>query len=628
VVDDEPTKLPRVIPSTKAAAIAGVVVALVVLALGVPLLARGPEHNDSSEWILVGTLRSLAHPPGFPLWSALCDVVVHLAPANPYFALAVVTLILQSLAAAVVTYTACSLARDVVVGAALALSFALFAPSLAVSTYAEVFALHHALLALVFLLALRVAREPSTSNAAWLGLACGAAAAHHPASTLALPFVLGALLCSRKDAARRVAIWLASACVVGASYLSLTLRFANAPFFAVGHVDGVLDAIRHALRVDYGVLAMRVGDSSSSSSFTSAFVDELRSLCALPVALVSLVASPVVHYRARARNRSFDSPLGGAGASRRALVDADSTSTNVDAAVTGASAAPKGSALAMVVGSVASVAGFVWFATQLQTGEGGIAHGIVERFFPTLALPLVLVCADVLRFLPRNLARVASLAGLAPVLALLPSSLAAADARSDVYPSALVHQIESAPKDAVIATREDVVVFGLDADLARGVRPDLVHVPLGRIDAWWERDRLVARFPDLAALDANAPSWETPLLTFFVDHGRRVFVPPGEPTPAGIVAVPNGPLDEWVRAPVDSSRVDDGFLSRCRAIPDEIASVSTARAASFDLAHRYSLAGLDRRSHGDDATAARLRDALAHLGDGDLAGARDVCAAR
>lgn len=564
----------------------GIAVAVCAGSLLLPLAAVSPQDADSSEFVAVALRDSLAHPPGFPWFSTLLGPIASFSD-NPYAALGSFNAVAQACATGLLAILVAVVAGDVVVGALLALSWVLWGPTLYTGTMIEVFAVHH-IVVIVLVLVCRAARAaPTPARLVLVGVVAGVGGSHHPTIVFFAPWVLAAAVGTGSVTTRAM---LARLCciVVGAAigllpYALLPLRFAHDPFSAFGHVETFADIVHHALRMDYGVLSMNEHETSSTSTTAFwSFVRETRSapLVVLGVAVLSLGAG-VMRWRA--------------GACRTLERDT----------------APALATWLFLLG----------FAVMLRSANG--EAGLSLRFFPTIALGALLAVAAVLAGFSVVSRRAIAGAAVAVALPFLGGALRAADAKSDGYEAELLAQIfSSLPAQAILLVNDDGIVFGAEAEQARGVRPDVTVVAVGRLDAWWTRERLRARHPFLADVDINQRSWVAPLAEAALRAGRVVAAAPTLPLPSGISARVRGPVTQWTFEAED----DEGLLSRCRALPSSLAGLSAERTASWAVARRYSLFGLAEGAATNDPKGRALARALAALAEGDVAAARKHCA--
>lgn len=572
-------------PSKVRDALGALIVMVVVLALAVPRTALGPQAGDSSELVLVALKGTLAHPPGYPLFSLLLEGAVALSPANPFLTCALVSAALQALAAALLFVVASRTARDPVLGASAVLMWLAAPGTLVDATMAEVFALHHVVaLVLTGLCLYMLEHAPSARALAALGLVCGLAGAHHPMIVLWAPLPLVVLWRAARAATPATVPRLAGsfvvALVVGLSpYLLLPMRFAHAPFFAFGHVEDLGDVLAHALRQDYGTLALNanVRGASAWSAYTLAL------LRTAPLACLAVVLALVVAARRRA-------------------------SAHVALA-------------ALVLLHVA-------FAVALKTGAPGALDFHALRFLPSIALPLLLAGVAALSALVprRRFARLLALTLALPSALALPAALAEADARHDTADAELVTALDArAPLGAVVLDGLDETSFALALEDALGKRPDRVHVVVGQLDAWWARERLRARWPFLRGLDVDAPSWLEPVARAALADGRRVLAAPGVRAPEGLTVVAFGPFAEWLADPVSDHERVERARAACAAIPPSVARIDPARTAAIALRDQAWLAPLLLVPDGQRAAFAA---AVERFDAGDQEGARAACGVR
>jgi hypothetical protein len=237
------------------AALVGVV-ALVVYGL---TLYRTVPGGDSGE--LIGAVASggVIHPPGYPLYSLLGTLLIHLPIGDPGSALAFRLNLLSAgcdaVAAAVLTLTVvrrtCSAAAGVVTGALFA-----FAPGVwKYAIAAEVFALNNLIIALLLWFAVlhETTRERRYAFAGAFVLGLGLAN-HQTVLFTGVPIVVWALLSSRGELLRPPV--LARLVLAGAAgllpYLYLPILASHHAFVSWGAADTWSGFWTHVLRREYG----------------------------------------------------------------------------------------------------------------------------------------------------------------------------------------------------------------------------------------------------------------------------------------------------------------------------------------------------------------------------------------
>jgi hypothetical protein len=575
----------------------GTLVFVVTAALLFPLVAHGPQDADSSEFVAVALRGSVAHPPGFPWFQTLLQGLVVLFPENPYWTLALFNAGAQAVAAGLLAYVAADLAADVVVGALLACAWVIWKPTLYTGTMVEAFAVHHVMCALLVLACRAAGRTPTLPGYFLVGLLSGLGGSHHPAIIFFAPWVFAAVWGAPKERTATALATRSAFVLVGAAlgllpYGLLTLQFLHAPNYAFGHIEDLADVVRHALRMDYGVFHM---NQHGNEGQPSAFRSFLRATTTAP-----LVSGVIVLFAMRSRK------------SANPRADDDGATARLES-------------LDWRIPALGAWIALLIFAAMLRGVDGG--PGLALRFFPTIALGASVAAAVALAGVRRWLARLMTASALIVGGVGLGSGLRAADAAGDDYKAELLAQIfESLPQGAFLLLGDDALVFGAEAEQARGVRPDVTVIALGRLDAWWTRERLIARHPFLGALDVEATSWFEPFVTTTLSAGRVIATSPSQPQPAGIRAIARGPLAQWTRA-TPGTADDDGLLSRCRALPYSLLRLSSERDTSWNLARAFSLQGLARRAERPDEMGKILSTALQRFADGDVAGARQTCAA-
>lgn len=410
-------------------------------ALYVATAARSVQGHDSGELIAAAHSFGVPHPPGFPTFTLVAGLWARLLPFGSATDLALLSAICGGIACGL----ACALARRVGArpgaAAAAAIVFGLIASTWHVHTSQEVQgALPAAALAIVWL----AARTDGVRGGLLLGAACGVAAGVHPAVVFAAPVVVLALGLP-VDAPRRArwAACLAAVPVGLTTHLYLPLAWAGHGTPRWGRLDSAGAVVAHALRHDYGTLELALGGTGPAG----AGVLRLWTEWAVGGAGLAVVGACIGGLCAlRARHRI------GAGLALSTLL-----------------------------------AG-VLFPLGFNVPDAAGWHAITARFHPlafAFGAPLVALGVDALAIrLPRRT--------VAPVLA---GWVLAAGVLGLARGPSVGRDLAGMWADDVLATAETgaVVVTGsdtgygalLDAQIARGVRPDVDVVVAALLPAPW-----------------------------------------------------------------------------------------------------------------------------------------------
>lgn len=230
------------------------------------MAATTAQGGDASEFMTVAATGGTPHPPGYPLFSALTWLSVHLVPFGTVAwkasavaslqaagALAVLQLALRDLAGRVPSLLAVS-------ALGLSLHFWRYA------TVAEVFAGGALTAALVLLVCVRISRGLQGPRAALaLGLALSTGIANHHTVVLLFPLGLFALVFllprDLPSAAKTLAAGAAALLPGFAAYL-LFLNPAGA--WRWGAIDSLGGLVHHFLRRDYGTFSLGLYDGATS----------------------------------------------------------------------------------------------------------------------------------------------------------------------------------------------------------------------------------------------------------------------------------------------------------------------------------------------------------------------------
>lgn len=567
------------------AAVAALGAAVPTLLLSWPRTATTLQGVDGAEMALTAARGTLLHPPGFPTYAALLQLVVGDRGEATYAACATLSALLHAGATAVLAIALTRLSGRASVGGALALVWGVSESSLRTATDADVFALHHVVLAALILAAHHAFLAPRQRAFALLGVLAGLGGATQPIVVLAAPLVMGACMAAPggvRGKARALAMVIAGAAVGLAPYALLPSMYAASPGLAFGRVVDLADVVDHALRRDYGTW------STSTRGGTPA---ALRLLVGLGPVLPAVLLAPFVAAALAWRRRV-------------------------------AEGAALGAALALAgLGSLA-------FTLVLRFPEVPTFDEVAHRFFPTVTMLGAAAAAWILAngALDERRRRWAALGALLVPAGLgLPHALDAADARQDTLLELHLRRLlAQAPPSALFFTGGDGLSFGaVYLQQVGGMRPDVVVVVPGRLGNAWAWDALRAQLPELPDLAGHRPL--ATLVQAAFAQGRAVVGSNEAEAPPGVVRRPAGDVWRWSeRAPPDLE-VTQAVLGACATLPDELARRSTAR-ASVEHARALFLAPLDRAAAAG-LGGATLPEALRHLDAGDVASARRVCAA-
>ncbi len=277
-----------------------VTLAVGVLAFGVYVLTayRTVPGGDSGE--LIGAVASggVIHPPGYPLYSLLGGLFVHLPFGSLAFRLNLMSAVCDAFAAAFLTRAVVRATGSVAGGAAAGGLFA-FAPGVwRYAIAAEVFALNNLAIALLVWLAVLLDatrdRRYAVTGAFVLGLGL---ANHQTVLFTGLPIVAWALITSPE--LRRPAA-LVSLVVAGAAglipYLYLPVLASHRAFVSWGAADGWDGFWTHVLRREYGTFQLApvgVGANVHAEDVLAAWGEHTwaqLSWWGLPLALLGVAA--------------------------------------------------------------------------------------------------------------------------------------------------------------------------------------------------------------------------------------------------------------------------------------------------------------------------------------------------
>jgi tetratricopeptide (TPR) repeat protein len=352
------------------------------LALYLLTCARTVAFGDAGELIAASWRFGVAHPPGYPLYTAVLGAILHLVPlGETALRTNVVSAICAAAATGVIAAWARKAFRSTTAAAAAAGAFATCGIVWSVATITEVYALHALLLVVLLALAWRAGtgNDDASRRRAFLGvsIALGLGLAHHPTIVVALPAVLVMAWCGRRALrARDVAACIGIAVAIPiAADLSLLLR-ARWDHDAWGGIDSISRLVPHVLASRYrpydlgwGALSRTEGWKSLISALTRGFAG-----AGLLAGIGGALLPPAKGDSNDRRFRSALVVLGAAGAAfvlRYATEDPDSY------------ALPIVIAIAMLAGRAVR-----WLEVRLPNQQARVA-GIGSGFLVT-ALPLLL----------------------------------------------------------------------------------------------------------------------------------------------------------------------------------------------------------------------------------------------
>ena len=445
-----------------AAAGVGGAALLVYLCTMYPDIAGG----DSGEIVAAVASGGVIHPPGYPLYSLLAKLFVHLPLRTLAWRLGLMSALCDAAAAAVLCLGVARWSRSIWTGIAAAGLFALSPGIWEYAICAEVFALNNLMVASLLLLAVLYAdsKNPRCAIAAALLFGLGLSN-HHTFIFVAVPFAAWALWHGRDDLLKPRTLALMAALFAAGllPYLYLPWTGSRPAAVSWGATNTWAGFWTHVLRREYGTFQLAVagvGSHVPGSELVAAwFSDLFRQIgwWGTGLAAVGFVAST---WRAEWKQ------LG-------AVVMA---------------------ALALAVLAFAGLA-------NLPVADS-LHRGIVARFWQQ---PEILVCA----FCGLGLAtleRVLRRRGVLPVLAagLIVLQGVLHWRHMDRHDSFLVRHyademLRVVPRDTLLATKGDLITNTVRyLQVAERRRPDVRVVDQELLGFLWDRGRLAALFPEVA----------------------------------------------------------------------------------------------------------------------------------
>jgi hypothetical protein len=239
--------------STRLAALAVGAIAFVVYGL---TAARDIFPGDTIEFVIVAMSGGVAHPPGYPLLSAL-GVLLGSIPLGPApYRVDLISVLCHTGTVVLVFLTAQRLVRNELFAAAAALLLAFGRAFWSWSLVAETFPLNDLLVAATFYL-LVLWHERPTSTAPLFGVAAclGLGLANQQTISLVFPAVALALYADRSFLRGRSVLLPCAAILVACALLPYAYVIAAAgrhPVLNWGAIQGPSDLVRSLLRLDYG----------------------------------------------------------------------------------------------------------------------------------------------------------------------------------------------------------------------------------------------------------------------------------------------------------------------------------------------------------------------------------------
>jgi len=280
----------------------GAAVVVAAFALYVATAARDIVYGDTPELTGVALTWGVAHPPGYPLWTALGWVFGQLATGPLPFRIALLSAVCHAATVGVVYATAYRFARGTLAAAVAATALATDPLFWSWSLVGEVFPLNDLLAALMLLLVALWHEHPERK---WLfvggALVGGLGVANHQTIVLAAPAVFYVMWRRRRTFEREPSLILRGATAFGIGllpYLALPIAAARHPFWSWGDLRSPGDLVAHFLRQSYGTTSLIVDPKFTGGSPT----DRLVALGAsFDVVLAVLVIAGAVYAWRRLR---------------------------------------------------------------------------------------------------------------------------------------------------------------------------------------------------------------------------------------------------------------------------------------------------------------------------------------
>ncbi len=241
---------------------------IVLMLLYITTMPVVVTFEDSGFFILNCYNGSIAHPPGYPLYSLLCYPFSHLPFASPAINLNLLSALLAALACALLYNITVSLLGHPLYGYIAALAWGLCDAMWAQAIIPEVYSLNALLFMLLLKLALMVRRDARPQTLAGMALAYGLALSNHwPLIVLSTPALLLVLWRNKRQIAscsRRPHLLLSLLGALGlglSPYIYLVIR-GNSSFFVdqYGAMDSLAKVFHYIGRSGYaGIDQQSVG---------------------------------------------------------------------------------------------------------------------------------------------------------------------------------------------------------------------------------------------------------------------------------------------------------------------------------------------------------------------------------
>ncbi|XP_005724088.1 transmembrane protein 260 isoform X1 [Pundamilia nyererei] len=293
----------------------GTVVACVA-ALYVPCVQRTVPGGDSGELITTACELGVAHPPGYPLFTLLAHMAMHLLPSlSPAHSVNLMSSLLGAAACGGFCITVCRLAGP---GPGAVLAGGLFAVSRLSwqwSMVAEVFTLNNLFIGLLFFLtaSFRCAENATQRKkiAHWGALCCGLGLCNQHTLVLyvlvIIPWVLYRL-CSQKELSLRGLVSLGFCFLAGfLPYIYLPISsYLNTARWSWGDQTTLSGLLTHLLRAEYGTFCLAKTESSVNlTTMLQAQLDHSLAELSLPVLVLAGMGFALSSLDRRCRSVSW-----------------------------------------------------------------------------------------------------------------------------------------------------------------------------------------------------------------------------------------------------------------------------------------------------------------------------------
>ena len=236
-----------------------------------------PPYRDSGDLVSSGYTLSIAHPPGYPLYTITGKIFTVIFPfANIAYRVDLVSIVFGALAATLTGCFACLLSMPVTIGIICSFLLAFSGAFWSLAHVSEMYTLSAFFTVLIFILLLR-ARQKDTDNAEisgyfLLSFIFGLGLGSHPTVVFILPGILWYIFKHKKHLPvnfNNILLLTVTAFIGFSVYFFLMIRSATNPILDWGNPETLQNLIKVITRSDYGGLKLHPEQSTFIWSFKS-----------------------------------------------------------------------------------------------------------------------------------------------------------------------------------------------------------------------------------------------------------------------------------------------------------------------------------------------------------------------